>query len=119
MVKPRGQFSRTLAGAMAAAALWTGGCVSEEVGGTPIDEITFTVVRAGRHVQFSWPSVTGQQYTVLFSKDRRPDHPWKPLPAVLNVLGTGETITAEDQVPEGQNRYYRLHRGPYPPVHSR
>ena len=119
MFRVRSHFPRMLAGFVAAAVVLVEGCVSEEVGGRPVEEITFTVVRSADRVKMNWPSKPGERYTVLFSKDRRPNTPWKPLPSAMNLLGTGETLTVEDRVPEGQSRYYRLHRGAYPPVPSR
>ncbi|MBU1694529.1 MAG: hypothetical protein KJ726_02345 [Verrucomicrobia bacterium] len=94
--------------------------MSEEVGGTrPIEQTTLTVVRAADRAQLSWPSKKGQKYTILYSDDRRPDVPWKPLLAAQNLVGTGGTITVEDQILEGRTRYYRLHRGIFPPTRSR
>lgn len=91
------------------------GCVSEQVRGPrPVEQITLTVVRSADRVQLSWPTKRGQKYTVLYAEARRPDVPWKPLPSAQNLIGTGGTLTVEDRVPEGRNRYYRLHRGDFP-----
>ena len=116
----RGQFVRMLSYTAVVAGCLAGGCVSEQVGGVnPIEQTTLTVVRTADRAQISWLSKKGQHYTVIYSDDRRHDVPWKPLPDAQNLIGTGETLTVEDQVPEGRNRYYRLHRGDFPPARSR
>jgi hypothetical protein len=119
MFAHHGQLARALLGAVFVAGGLAGGCVSEEMGRTPADELTYTAVRTEDRVQLSWDSKPGEKYTVLYSETRRPDHPWQPLPDAMNLVGTGRTITVEDRVPEGQSRYYRLLRGSFPPTRSR
>lgn len=120
MFARHGQLARALLGAVFVAGGLAGGCVSEEAGGTrPIEQTTLIVVRTADRAQLSWISKKGQKYTVLYSDDRRPDVPWKPLPDAHNLVGTGATLTAEDRMPEGRTRYYRLHRGKFPPTRSR
>ncbi|HRZ11130.1 MAG TPA: hypothetical protein P5567_01600 [Kiritimatiellia bacterium] len=95
-------------------ALLGAGCVSEPPRETPADELTYTAVRTEERVLLSWESQPGEKYTILYSENRRP--PWQPLPNAINLVGTGRTITVEDRVTGGRNRYYRVQRGPFPPA---
>lgn len=91
------------------------GCVSESVEArVPLVRSTLTVVRAGEEVQLSWSASAGHLYTVLYSDQRDPRSPWQALPGAINLRGEGKDITVRDQVPEGRNRYYRLHLGNFP-----
>lgn len=108
-------FRRVLwAGSLLCAAL-AGGCVSEQLG-EPLDQVTLTVVRSEDRVLLTWEARAGQKYTVLYSATRRPNDPWQPLPQALNLSGAGQPITVEDRIPAGRTRYYRLHRGDFPPA---
>ncbi|MBP7829626.1 MAG: hypothetical protein KA248_06885 [Kiritimatiellae bacterium] len=107
---------RVLCAAALGAAVMVGGCVSEQVGGEPLDQVTLTVVRSEDRVLLTWEAKAGQKYTVLYSATRRPNDPWQPLPQALNLSGAGQPITVEDRIPAGRTRYYRLHRGDFPPA---
>lgn len=95
-------------------ALLGAGCVSEPAREIPSDELTYTVVRTEGRALLSWESQPDERYTVLYSETRRP--PWQPLPDAINLVGTGRTITVEDRVAGGRNRYYRVQRGVFPPA---
>lgn len=115
MAPPAGQRIGAVLGGL----LWVagfGGCVSEEVRPrAPSEQIVLTVLRTEDRVQLSWPTKKGRLYTVLYADSLNPGSVWAPLAKAQNLVGTGEMLVVEDQVPEVISRSYRLYYGPYPP----
>ena len=87
------------------------GCASSRVAQVQEESIrsTLVVARAGDSVKLSWESKPGLLYTVVYSPSLGGGAKWQVLPGYEGILGTGQTITAEDRAPEGQARYFRLH----------
>ena len=85
------------------------GCTSTRVG--PQSEIrsTLVVAKAGDSVKLNWESKPGLLYTVVYSASLGANARWEPLPGYENMPGTGELMSAEDNSPGSETRYYRLH----------
>ncbi len=73
------------------------------------DRTSLVVVEVEGNVQMSWNSSTNRSYTILYTDSSQPrvDH-WTPLAGYVNLRGTGRTMTAQDRLPPGVNRQYRL-----------
>jgi len=67
------------------------------------------VVRAEENVTLSWESRADRIYTITYNTDIESKTPWKVLPGVDPVRGTGGTMTFRDRVPVNESRVYDLH----------
>lgn len=90
--------------------LASAGCVSREIIEVkPVSEVVLTVARSGSSVTLQWQSRVGSTYAVLYSGRMGGGGQWQVLPGAENIQGTGALIQLTDEVPEAQQRYYRLH----------
>jgi len=73
------------------------------------ERASLIVVRSGTDVKMSWNSQPGRSYTILYStrRDARGNE-WLPLKGYVNMRGTGGTMRASQQVPIGEEYFYRL-----------
>jgi hypothetical protein len=78
----------------------------------PAFESRLFVTKGNDIVTFSWESDPAFAYTVYYNTSRRPGSPWKVVPGLDFIRGTGRTLTYEYRPPPEENRYYRLHAEP-------
>ena len=84
------------------------GCVTEIVSPPPGKQTTLVVTRVGDQAILTWKPEKGIAY-VLMCRDDKQNSQWKPLPGAQNLQSvSGEQFTITDQIPPGENRYYRL-----------
>lgn len=85
------------------------GCVTSVIEKEPLRETTLLVSRSGQTSILQWETEPGMLYTVLHASTRSAKADWQVLPGYARITGTGQTITAKDEIPAGQSRHYRLH----------
>ncbi len=90
-------------------ALFFCGCATKHSSSFGTDRSALVIVRSGTKVQMSWQSRVNRSYTILFTeKSGSPVDKWTPLTGHINVQGTGQMMEADDYVPLGRERNYRL-----------
>ena len=95
-------------------AVMASGCVTRR---TTMDDVALSktrlfVTRSADLVTLSWESEPNLAYTVMYNHTRSARSPWQILPGFDFIRGTGRTITYQDRVPVGEERYYRLQLHP-------
>lgn len=82
------------------------GCVTEIV--KPATSVDLFSTRAGDKVALSWKTKPGETYAIQYASQLSGGGKWTVLPGADRILGTGRVHEMVDQVPGGQQRYYRI-----------